>query len=417
MWVAVALLTINELQNIRVFHRMVPFFPLAILLILAAYPRAALKSLRISLPLAAYVVWAAASYLWTIDHYGVVRHTVEFVAMAVTGTLIGAALDRRTLVRVFAIAARIMIVATTVSLAVAYHWATKPAVDGAPGWHGPFNHKNGLGFEMAIGILALWFERPRARHQRLWLIAAGALLIGSESGAGLAVVAIVIAVAVREAAVRHAVERSQRRALIAASWLLGLVGLGLAVTDFPAAVALLGKNSTLTGRTTIWKHVVHAIWSHPLLGVGYGGVWLSKGGPTAVLWQRIGFPVYEAHDAWLDLLLQVGIVGFLLVLATIVRALVRGWPGFRDGSLADRWAWLVLLAFLVDAAVESGPIVGTGIFTLAILVTLFEQRPPAWPPQRPDDLVARQPPTGGSVALFRWQQMLARGPASAGVSR
>jgi O-antigen ligase len=417
MWMAVVLLTVNELQNIRLLHRMVPFFPLALLPILAAYPRSALKSMRVSLPLAAYVVWATASYLWTADHYGVVRHTVEFVAMAVAGALIGAALDRRTLVRVFAIAARIMIVVTTVSLAVAYHWATKPAVDGAPGWHGPFNHKNGLGFEMAIAILALWFERPRARHQRLWLIAAAALLIGSESGAGLAVLAIVIAVAVREAAVRHAVERSQRRALIATSWLLGLVGVGLAVTDFPAALALLGKNSTLTGRTTIWKNVVHAISSHPLFGVGYGGVWLGKGGLTAVLWQRIGFPAYEAHDAWLDLLLQLGIIGLLLMVATLVRALVRGWPGFRDGSLADRWAWLVLLAFLVESAVESGPIVGSGIFALAILVTTFEQRPPAWPPQRPDDLVARQSPTGGSVALFRWQQTLARGPAGAGVGR
>jgi hypothetical protein len=146
-------------------------------------------------------------------------------------------------------------------------------------------------------------------------------------------------------------------------------------------------------------------------------VWLSKGGPTAVLWQRIGFPVYEAHDAWLDLLLQVGIIGLVLMVVLIVRALVQGWPGFRDGSLADRWAWLVLLALLVDSTVESGPIVGTGIFTLAILVSLFEQRPPAWPPQRPEDLVARQPPTGGSVALFRWQQMLGRGPSGAGVSR
>jgi exopolysaccharide production protein ExoQ len=376
VWVTVGIYIINECDAIKVFHKSLSTFPIFVVLVLIAYPRRLWKSWRISVPLALYTAWAAASYLWTPDHHGVISHSIEFLSAVVAGSLIGAALDKKTLCHVFAIATRIFITVSAVSLVVAHHWATKPAIDGAPGWHGPFGHKNGLGFEMAIGLIALYYERPHPRGWKLWMLAAVVLLLGSESGAGLAVALFVLAVAIQEAGSRRAVDRAQRRAISIGSWLLAVVGIGIGITDFPAAAALLGKNSTLTGRTTIWRAVWHVIPGHLLLGWGYGGVWLGTTGETAVLWSRIGFPVYEAHDAWLDLLLQVGLIGFVLMIVVLVRSLVKGWHGFRHGSPADRWAWLLLIALVVEASVESAPIAGTGIFLVAVLATVMERDAP-----------------------------------------
>src|SRR5580704_15558383 len=78
--VAVGIYVINELDGINVFHKMLSFFPIFVLLVIIAYPRKLWRSWRVSVPLAIYAVWAAASYVWTPYHYGVVSHTIELIS-------------------------------------------------------------------------------------------------------------------------------------------------------------------------------------------------------------------------------------------------------------------------------------------------------------------------------------------------
>ncbi|MFI5042352.1 MAG: O-antigen ligase family protein, partial [Acidimicrobiales bacterium] len=357
----------------KLFHKMLPLLPLIVGIALASLPSAMRRGIRLPVLLTCFVVFTVASYTWTTDRFGVIRHDIEFVAVAAAGWLVGAVFDRETLCRIFAIAMRVFVVVTIASLVFAHHWATVPAVDGAPGWHGPFGHKNGLGLEMAIGLIALWYERPQPRSRWLWLAVGVGLLLGSESGAGLAVVMIVVAVGVQAASARAAIRQGARRIVTLLTVFAVILGGFVAISDFPAAASLLGKNSTLTGRTTIWGAVAGAIPARALQGYGFGGVWLSTSGETAKLWDKIGFQVFEAHDAWLDLLLQLGIIGCVLMLLIVGKALIQGWRGFRDGIPGDAWAWLLLVALIADGAVESGPLAGQGIFLVAMVAASFER--------------------------------------------
>jgi len=70
-------------------------------------------------------------------------------------------------------------------------------------------------------------------------------------------------------------------------------------------VGTLGRDETFTGRTGIWGGLIPDVERNPVLGVGLLSFWT----PERVLVHDIG----EAHNGYLDMLLQLGAVGLILV--------------------------------------------------------------------------------------------------------
>jgi len=68
---------------------------------------------------------------------------------------------------------------------------------------------------------------------------------------------------------------------------------------------VLGRDTTLTGRTEIWAEVIPLALDRPVLGYGYGGFWVD----------RTVLGVKEAHSGYVETMLQLGIIGVLLLLA------------------------------------------------------------------------------------------------------
>lgn len=73
-------------------------------------------------------------------------------------------------------------------------------------------------------------------------------------------------------------------------------------------VDLLGKDLTLTGRTTIWDYYMSRAMTRPLLGFGYEGYWRNA---EEVLRAKIALPWFSghAHSGYIDFFLQLGTVG------------------------------------------------------------------------------------------------------------
>ena len=80
-----------------------------------------------------------------------------------------------------------------------------------------------------------------------------------------------------------------------------------------AVSGMFGRNANLTGRATeIWPIVLAAAARHPLLGAGYGGVW----GLGGTLTSQVG--VEQAHNGYLDVYLDLGIVGLVFLTAFLI---------------------------------------------------------------------------------------------------
>jgi Ca2+/Na+ antiporter len=94
----------------------------------------------------------------------------------------------------------------------------------------------------------------------------------------------------------------------------GVVTLGLSLLGTsPMAVGarLLGRDPTLTGRSDlIWDLLLPIAWHNPVLGLGYGAFWIR---PVVGLTLDIN----EAHNGYLDVFLELGVVGLVLVALTV----------------------------------------------------------------------------------------------------
>jgi exopolysaccharide production protein ExoQ len=119
-----------------------------------------------------------------------------------------------------------------------------------------------------------------------------------------------------------------RRTLYGAIAIAMVVGSGLVtwfgIVNRPQIAAALGKNSRLTGRTLLWSELVPELHRRPLQGFGFGGYWTGWNGPSADMMKRLGWVAGHSHNAFFQLTLDLGLIGFVLVLAITVRLVIRG---------------------------------------------------------------------------------------------
>lgn len=77
----------------------------------------------------------------------------------------------------------------------------------------------------------------------------------------------------------------------------------------------LGRNVTLTDRTYIWK-VLLGMGTNPWIGTGYESFWL--GDRLTRLWANSLTRINEAHNGYLEIYLNQGLIGLFLFLMVIV---------------------------------------------------------------------------------------------------
>jgi exopolysaccharide production protein ExoQ len=84
------------------------------------------------------------------------------------------------------------------------------------------------------------------------------------------------------------------------------------VTNSDAALTLLGRDSTLTGRTQLWHECMVSILKRPMLGYGFDAFWRGMIGESARVTLAVHWLVPTAHNGALQLWLDLGAVGLTL---------------------------------------------------------------------------------------------------------
>jgi exopolysaccharide production protein ExoQ len=90
--------------------------------------------------------------------------------------------------------------------------------------------------------------------------------------------------------------------------------------------SVLGKDSTLTGRTGIWSAAIDSIARRPLFGYGYQAFWLGLEGESYRVILAVSWLLAQAQNGFLDVTLEMGVAGLAIVL------LVFGFA-FRDAGV------------------------------------------------------------------------------------
>jgi exopolysaccharide production protein ExoQ len=91
-------------------------------------------------------------------------------------------------------------------------------------------------------------------------------------------------------------------------------------------LSVLGKDSSLTGRTGIWSAVIDSISRRPLLGYGYQAFWLGLEGESYRVILAVSWLLAQAQNGFLDVTLEMGGAGLAIVLLVFAFA-------FRDAGV------------------------------------------------------------------------------------
>jgi exopolysaccharide production protein ExoQ len=328
---------------------------LGVLALLTA-PRGTLLRMRISVAAVAFVGWCLMSVAWVYDSSLFVNKSERFLIPAFIFLAIGASVPAPVIIRGFLVGYYTLLVYIVLTLVVSPSTRLQAATafEGAlPGWHGPFNHKNAMSTLLVVGVVfVMAFEtRRRVRWAAFGIV--GILLLGSRSGTGLAgMIFVITAWHWMRTLVR------QRGRMTAPFVLLSFIGVVISIvvglSTLPIILAAYGKDTTFTGRTSIWSGVLWAIERRPLEGYGYGGVWVSTDlEPTFTMMRRIGFRAFHAHNGALDVILQVGVVGMVLFICLFIPMLVSALRLARRGNMIGSLVVVAGLAIAVMSLSES----------------------------------------------------------------
>lgn len=359
-----------------------PWYPLAAGL-LAAQPRRSLRAVAASPLLWALVGIAFCSGLWSIDPATTERRAVAVLFTTLAGVAVAARCDWPELAETLATAfAGLVLASLLAGLLLPSYGRMTDVFPGA--WRGVFFDKNGLGDGMALGFLVfLAAAALKPERRAVWTaFALGALLLVLLSTSKTSLVALAFGGGVF-AAVTLA-RRSPAAAVVVAFGSVTALAVLAAfiVFDGAAALALLGKDATLTGRTKIWAGILQQVQLRPWTGYGYGAVWTddSGWGPLAWIVKRAGFRPQHAHDSWLEVWLGLGYIGLGVWIALFVSTLGRALMSVYRG----RGAYLALPVLVVYALVsltESVALVWNDlVWVLFAAVAVRLSLPPEAPP-------------------------------------
>lgn len=338
------------------------YFPalaaLAVLAAIAAHGTGLLARLRdpAVVLLWLFCLWIAATSPLAVEPEIALRRVVleTMIIAGVVGSTL-AARDPRRLAD-----ALVLVLAVTLTINV-FAVATRPPT--ALGHAGLYAHKNVLGVVAATGGVAalLWLGSGSALRRIAalpMLVMALGLIVLSKGKTALALMVLAPVLALALAALARLVRLSPALAvplLAGLAWLVYALGAGFLFWDAHAALTLLFGDPTLTQRTDIWAFVVQMIPERPIVGFGYEVFWgAGPGSPS--LTQGPGFiaKMPQAHNGYLDLILQTGLVGFLITMALLLLSLHRvGRIARADFGLATGLLSILLLIALYNGLESS----------------------------------------------------------------
>ena len=257
------------------------------------------------------------------------------------------------------------------------------AIDESGAWQGAFGQKNQLGQFMALSaVVWLLFVVSFKRHRVLMGFGALSVILVLLSRSATAIVLLVTLIAIL-ALVR--LWRLHYRIALPVLIVVLVVGgyFAVSVASNPADLLnSLGRDSTLTGRTQLWTLVWQMIRARLWFGYGYGGFWLGFQGPSAPVWRATGWNPPNAHDGFLDLMLDLGVVGLIIFVPVIVGALRYALALARRGRTLDAAFPLLFLIYLLISNITTSYLVTYNSLSWVLFVTLTIQLHLWWHEER-----------------------------------
>lgn len=359
-----------------------------------------------------YLLWAVCSLAWSAYPSATATTLALLAVTTASGLLVGAVLTWREIVQALASALKwILALSLLFELWVSLVWGGPilpqfvrpdgPVPDPIVLWsrdnlidggriQGIFGNANPLAYAALLGMIVFAVQFAARAPRRLLLVAwfaLAAFLFTRAASATASVAALLVLVVLATVLLmRRTTRPGQRTRYYVGYAVVGLGGLAATWIWRDALFGALGRSSDLTGREHIWQAVGERIAERPIVGWGFSTPWMPDD-PFFDGWiVDHGETVMQAHNMWIDVALQLGVVGVVLIALVLLAFVWRSWFFAVDRPrwdlVADRpYSPLTLLptlfgaVLLVQGLAESAPLLNWGWMLLVLFAFKIKQAP------------------------------------------
>jgi O-antigen ligase len=277
------------------------------------------RLLAIGLPLLLLLAWCAASMTWSVaPAVGARRLILAVIVVWLIHRTVDDLGPERAFATVLYVALGLLIanlLAVAVHPGAVHHFRGAILDESIVGsWRGVMPEKNGAGLLTATTLLLLCFGAGRMGLLLRcgFIVLTVIFLLGTRSKTSIGLVGVGLL-----AGGMFQLYRPRMRGLLVPVLAIVLAVLALLAWYLvpPWLLELDSSLSAFTGRIQIWRVLVAAIGDRPWLGAGFGSVW--NVGPTSPIYDYTSSPwitrmIAEGHNGYLDLLMEIGVVGAVL---------------------------------------------------------------------------------------------------------
>lgn len=219
-------------------------------------------------------------------------------------------------------------------------------------------HKNELGIICAFTLtFLLWrtLEKwPEVNYlDRILILINVYLLIraGSATASVVAILGMALALAVKlvRGNFRHLM------ILIASFVLVAIPALFILLNSPGGSISGLfldsvGRDATLTGRIPMWNELIKLGRNDIILGSGYESYWIKN---LAEIWQMYSFQPTNAHSGFVDVLLNLGLIGLIIVVTIMMKALFSMGTNANLSKPYGSWVFVTFIMIILGNITES----------------------------------------------------------------
>jgi O-antigen ligase len=321
----------------------------------------------LGLPLIVLSGWGMMSMLWSFDPSVTLRRSIAMLGTVAFGTYIGLRFDIPTMLRLMSWVTAITLVS---SIVVAFVWPNL-GLDFEGRLRGVTAHKNAISGFASIVFLMLVFQLTNLNQNNwfilLWITGLATLcivcMVWSESAAAVPVLLIGLPLV----PIANTLRKADRSVTAIIPLLIGLCALLLLVLvyNIDSITEMLGKDTDMSGRTSVWAYAIKMFFEQFWLGYGYGTFWEGYNSPGGAFWSITGIGAPHSHNGYIELALDTGVIGLGLFAWALFLLVYRlAWLIRYSNDRVISWSVAYVGLFLVTNLSETRLWVNNSPFTV-----------------------------------------------------
>jgi len=319
-----------------------------------------------------FILFILLSSVWSSDPGHSIKMGLQILITSLIAIHIYCKYDFDNFIRIITIALGWLALISFLSAFVIPDKAIYSGVLHEGAWRGIYFHSSGLAKEMAIGSVLFLYSAKRkligGKLSVLGFMVCFFLLLKSQNLTALISIFVIGVIYIFFLSLQRFPYIMKIFVFITFLTFMALISVYV-MDNYEEITYAIGKDPTMTNRTSVWVYSYASAMEKLWLGYGYNSFWLDKFATTFFLqWEP-----HHAHNAFLDILLDVGIIGLVLFSIAVYKVFSRTLVlSVKKGNPKSTLILLILLLMLINSLVDPSfyrP--NTLLFTIFIAINLY----------------------------------------------